>query len=106
MELFRIFSTAFNAIAPIVLLMGLGYLLRQKGMFNQNFLAFGNKLVFRLLLPALLFANVAVGSETMADQMGNDGQLATQLVVWSSILSILTLFLTVCVMMLLGFLPV
>ena len=58
MELFRIFSTAFNSIAPIVLLMGLGYLLRQKGMFNQNFLAFGNKLVFRLLLPALLFANV------------------------------------------------
>lgn len=58
MELFRVFSTAFNAIAPILLLMALGYWLRQKGLFDQHFLELGNKLVFRLLLPALLFANV------------------------------------------------
>ena len=41
----------------------------------------------------------------MAGQMGNDMQLATQLVVWSSVFSIFTLFLTVCIMMLLGFIP-
>ncbi len=58
MELLQIFLTAFNAIAPIVLLMALGYLLRQKGLFDRSFLSIGNKLVFRLLLPALLFANV------------------------------------------------
>lgn len=58
MELFRVFTTAFNAIAPILLLVLLGYLLRQKGYFNQAFLDNGNKLVFRLLLPVLLFANV------------------------------------------------
>ena len=58
MELFLVFQTAFNAIAPIVFLMALGYLLRQKGFFDPSFLSLGNKLVFRLLLPALLFANV------------------------------------------------
>lgn len=58
MELFRILETAFNAIAPIVLLMALGYLLRHKGLFNRSFLELGNKLVFRLFLPSLLFANV------------------------------------------------
>lgn len=57
-------------------------------------------------LIALLGSPVAVGSETMAGQMGNDLQLATQLVVWSSVFSILTLFFTVCIMMLLGYLPV
>ena len=58
MELFLVFATAFNAIAPILLLMALGYRLRQKGFFDQSFLRMGNKLVFRLFLPALLFANV------------------------------------------------
>lgn len=58
MGLYRIFETAFNAIAPIVLLMGLGYWLRQKGLFDQSFLTQGNKLVFRLFMPVLLFANV------------------------------------------------
>lgn len=58
MELFRIFETAFNAIAPIVLLMALGYWLRQKVLFSQPFLEQGNKLVFRVFLPTLLFANV------------------------------------------------
>lgn len=58
MELFRIFETAFNAIAPIVALMALGYWLRRKQFFDPSFLERGNKLVFRLLLPGLLFANV------------------------------------------------
>lgn len=58
MELLRIFETAFNAISPIVLLMALGYWLRLKGFFDETFLARSNRLVFRLLLPALLFANV------------------------------------------------
>lgn len=58
MILFRILATAFNAIAPIVLLMLLGYLLRCVGLFDRHFLELGNKLVFRLFLPCLLFANV------------------------------------------------
>ena len=55
---------------------------------------------------ALFGSPVAVSSAIMANNMDNDGQLATQLVVWTSILSVGTIFLTVCVMMGLGFLTV
>lgn len=48
---------------------------------------------------AIFSAPVAVSSAIMAGQMGNDEQLATQLVVWTSIASIVTIFLTVCILM-------
>lgn len=50
-------------------------------------------------LIALFGTPVAVSTAIMAGQMGNDEQLATQLVVWSSIASIATMFLTVCLLM-------
>jgi predicted permease len=53
-------------------------------------------------LVALYGSPVAVSSAIMAGSMGNDRQLATQLVVWTSLLSIVTVFLLVCVLMLLG----
>ena len=59
--------------------------------------------------PALISvfgSPVAVSSAIMASGMKNDGQLATQLVVWTSILSILTLFVTICLMMSTGLLAV
>ena len=49
--------------------------------------------------PALvsLFATpAAVSSAVMAGQMGNDEQLATQIVVWTSVSSIVTLFVIIC----------
>jgi len=49
---------AFNAIAPILLMIALGYYLRRIGLLNENFLQVGNKLVFRLGLPILLFYNI------------------------------------------------
>lgn len=48
---------------------------------------------------ALFGSPVAVSSAVMAGAMNNDEQLATQLVVWTSIGSILTIFLTVCIML-------
>ena len=57
-------------------------------------------------LVALYGSPVAVSSAVMAGQMGNDEQLATQLVVWTSVFSILTIFLTVCIMMPAGLLSV
>ena len=57
-------------------------------------------------LIALFGAPAAVSSVVMAGQMGNDEQLATQLVVWTSVFSIFTIFLTVCIMMPLGLLAV
>lgn len=57
-------------------------------------------------LIALFATPVAVSSAIMAGQMHNDEQLATQLVVWTSIASIATMFLTVCILMSAGLLAV
>ncbi len=51
---------------------------------------------------ALFGTPVAVSSAVMAGQMGNDEQLATQLVMWTSIGSVMTIFLQACVLMALG----
>ena len=58
MQLSTILLTAVNAIVPIVLMIALGYFLRQKGMLGEGFLKNGNKLVFKLCLPSMLFVNV------------------------------------------------
>lgn len=55
-------------------------------------------------LVGLFGTPAAVSSAIMAGQMKNDQQLATQLVVWTSIASIFTMFLTVCLLMAGGFL--
>lgn len=47
-----------NAVLPIVLLIALGYVLKRIGMFTKPFLDVGNKLTFRVLIPAMLFVNV------------------------------------------------
>ena len=57
-------------------------------------------------LIALFSTPAAVSSAIMAGQMKNDQQLATQLVVWTSLGSILTMFLLVCIMMATGLLAV
>ena len=53
-----IFSTAANAVLPIVLLIFLGAWLRKTGFFTDAFLKVGNAMVFNLCLPAMLFVNV------------------------------------------------
>lgn len=53
-------------------------------------------------LVGLFGSPVAVSSAIMASQMGNDEQLATQLVVWTTIFSALTIFAIVCILMALG----
>lgn len=57
-------------------------------------------------LIALCGSPVAVSSAIMATEMKNDSQLATQLVVWTSAGSVLTIFLTVCILMATGLLAV
>ena len=53
-----IFQTALNAVLPIVLTIMVGYFLQRRGFFNEAFLSVGNKLVFRIGLPVVLFVNV------------------------------------------------
>lgn len=57
-------------------------------------------------LIALFGSPVAVSSAIMAQQMGSDGQLATQYVMWTSLGSVVTIFVTVCIMMATGLLLV
>ena len=57
-------------------------------------------------LIAMFGSPVAVSSAVMAGSMGGDEQLATQLVVWTSLFSIVTLFIQVCLLMAVGLLIV
>jgi len=49
---------ALNAVLPILFLITFGYVLKRTKFFNDNFLAVGNKFVFRIALPALLYYTI------------------------------------------------
>ena len=49
---------AINAIFPILLLVVLGYILKRKSFLDEDWFKKGNKLIFRICLPAMLFVNV------------------------------------------------
>ncbi|MBU1145152.1 MAG: AEC family transporter [Firmicutes bacterium] len=49
---------ALNAVLPILLLIALGYYLKRIRFLNENFLVIGNKFVFRVALPALLYYTI------------------------------------------------
>jgi predicted permease len=54
----QVFLFSLGAVMPILLLMLLGYFLRRRGFLDDAFLRLGNRLVFRVALPVLLFCNV------------------------------------------------
>ena len=43
---------------PIILIIAVGYYLKQIGLFDQNFFSLMNKLSFRCCLPCLLFYKI------------------------------------------------
>jgi len=49
---------AINAVAPIILMVAIGYVLKRIGMLKADLAKAANKLVFRLFLPSMLFLNV------------------------------------------------
>ena len=49
---------ALNAVLPVVALIALGYVLKRVGFLTKEFVSVGNKLCFRVFLPAMLFINV------------------------------------------------
>ena len=49
---------AINAVAPIILMVAIGYFLKKIGFMNESFAKMANKLMFRIFLPAMLFLNV------------------------------------------------
>lgn len=52
------FLFALGAIAPIVLLVLVGYFLKKLGFMNDKFSRDANKLVFRIFMPVMLFLNI------------------------------------------------
>lgn len=58
MSVSTILITAVNALFPLIITILLGYFLKSKGFFSSDFLKVGNKLVFNVCLPAMLFVNV------------------------------------------------
>lgn len=52
------FLFAVNAVLPIILAVAVGYCLKRFGMISPTFVKEGNKLVFRVFLPAMLFLNI------------------------------------------------
>lgn len=53
------FVYSINVTLPIFLVMVIGYVLRQIGMFNDNFVSVANKFNFKIALPFLLFRDIS-----------------------------------------------
>lgn len=84
---------SFNVIAPLFFLMVIGYVIAQSDKTGDT-------------LAALLAYQtpVAVSSYIMGQQAGADEQLAGQLVLFSSAVSIFTLFVTIFILRQMGLL--
>lgn len=52
------FIFALNAVAPIIIIIAIGYVLKKIGFIDGGFAKAANKLVFHLFLPCMLFLNV------------------------------------------------
>lgn len=61
------FLTTVNAVVPIILLILLGYLLKRYKFLNQNFIKTGNKFVFKVCLPCMLFINIYDSMKSFSD---------------------------------------
>lgn len=49
---------ALNAVAPIIAMVAIGYILKKLGFMNEGFAKAANRLVFHVFLPVMLFLNV------------------------------------------------
>lgn len=54
------FVFSLNATVPVFLMMVLGYILKQTGMFTEEFCSVANKYVFQIALPVLLFRDIGL----------------------------------------------
>ena len=64
------FLFAVNAVAPIILLVAVGYTLKRIGLMSEGVAKAANKLVFRVFLPATLFLNMYKISTFNANDLG------------------------------------
>lgn len=76
---------ALNAVLPIVLTVGLGYILKRIGFMNDSFAKMANKLCFRVFLPCMLFLNVY--------KIDNIGSIETSYIIYTVIAVIVLFFI-------------
>ncbi|MDE6612956.1 MAG: AEC family transporter, partial [Clostridia bacterium] len=95
-----IVGTAWRIVIAPLIGIGVAFLLSR----YTDLFTFGTDIYPTLI--ALFGTPVAVSSAIMAGEMKSDEQLATQLVVWTSICSIVTIFVTVFILMAGGLLVV
>jgi len=62
LSLFDHLFAAVNVTGPILIILVLGILFKKYNLINSDFVATGNKLVFNVALPCLLFLSTASGS--------------------------------------------
>lgn len=53
------FIFSLNATLPVFLVIVLGYILNQRGLFSKDFITTADKFVFKVALPVLLFKDIA-----------------------------------------------
>lgn len=94
-----LFGTVWRILLAPLIGVGLAVILNKAGA-----LSFGMDTYPTLI--ALFGAPVAVSTAVIAAEMNGDEQLATQLVVWTSLGSIFTIYVAVCIMMGAGLLPI
>ncbi len=49
---------AVNSVAPIIILVALGYFIKKSKIIGKDFAVSGNRLVFKVILPVMLFTNI------------------------------------------------
>lgn len=59
--------TTVNAVVPIILLILLGYFLKRIKFLSREFIKLGNKFVFKVCLPCMLFINIYDSMDSFAD---------------------------------------
>lgn len=84
------FLYALNAVLPVFVVAVLAYILRNAGLITDAFTQGADKLVFKLLLPSLLFTQIA------GMDIGHIQQDDYRLVLFC-LFAVLALFLTLCV---------
>ncbi len=89
-----ILFTTVNAVLPIVLLILLGYLLKRFKFLNENFVKIGNKFVFKVCLPCMLFINIYDKMNSFADIRWDVVLYAVVIIVIIFALGLLTAILT------------
>jgi predicted permease len=67
------FLFAINAVLPIILMVAIGYSAKRAGLINSAVAKAVNKIVFRLLLPCMLFLNVYKIDSVMSIDLGYVG---------------------------------